>query len=302
MNALIPYSMQELQPKQDGLRSVPSNLLPTDARSLNQEWAEQTFRYAYIFGRNFGSSDWGDQSKIQAWIDRAIQIQQELREIGVQKAHDKIISVFRDYNVCLPRTNQMPTNIDDVIIIINDKQWYMEQQDSKQQLIHMITYGIFRSGYNHWAFKACKEWLMKYRLKLDDTEMLEDTLDDKASRRKKGFVYTNLVQRASNSIADRIQKNMISNHGQYIAVRKKTKGERNSEYKYEKKRFNAFDAYIVYPNDGLLCLMTPKEQFKKKIKDLVSLALKNDVEYQDIVNIVQKFTYHIDDKMKGNDI
>ena len=143
MNALIPFSMQDLRPKQDELRSVPYNLLPTDSRSLNQEWAEQTFRYAYIFGRQFGSSDWGDKTKIQAWIDTGMALQQELRDLGVQKAQEKIISIFHQYNVYLPGTNQRPTNIDDVIVIINDKQWYAEQQDSKQQLIHMITYGIF---------------------------------------------------------------------------------------------------------------------------------------------------------------
>ena len=299
MNALIPYGLQELEPEPEELRSVPSNLLPTDTRSLNQEWAEQTFRYAYMFGRQFGSSDWGDQAKIQAWIDTGIKLQQELREIGVKKAHDKILSVFREYNVCLPGTNQRPTNFDDVIVIINDKQWYAVQQESKQQLIHMITYGIFRSGYNHWAIKASKEWLSKHKLKLDDREMLHETVQDKTTRRKKGFAYTNLVQRASNSIADRIQKNMITNHGHYISVRKKSKGEKNANFQYEKKRFNAFDAYIVYPDDNLLEIMTPKEQYKKKINDLVALALKNDVQYDEIIQIVQGCIYNIDDKLAG---
>ena len=299
MNALIPYSLQELEPEPEELRSVPLNLLPTDTRSLNQEWAEQTFRYAYIFGRQFGSSDWGDQSKIQAWINTGMKLQQELREIGVRKAHDKIVSVFREYNVCLPGTHQRPTNFDDVIIIINDKNWYAEQQEFKQQLIHMITYGIFRSGYNHWAIKASKEWLLKQKLKLNDREMLQELVQDKITRRKKGFAYTNLVQRASNSIADRIQKNMITNHGHYIAVRKKSKGEKTASFKFEKKRFNAFDAYIVYPDDNLLQIMAPKDQYKKKIKDLVALALKNDVHYNEIIQIVQHCTYNTDDKLAG---
>ena len=71
----------------------------------------------------------------------------------------------------------------------------------------MITYGIFRNGYNNWAIKASKEWLFKYKIRIDEKE--SDISTTKTTRQKKGFVYTNLVQRASNSIADRVQKNMI---------------------------------------------------------------------------------------------
>lgn len=65
---------------------------------------------------------------------------------------------------------------------------------------------------------------------------------------------------------------MNTNHGHYIAVCKKTKGEKNAGFKYEKKHFNAFDAYIVYPDNVLFDVMTPKEQYKKKVQDLVSLG------------------------------
>ena len=73
-------------------------------------------------------------------------------------------------------------------------------------------------------------------------------------------MYTNLVQRASNSISDRIQKNMISNHGQYIAVRKKPSCQNNSTHRYEAKRFNNFEGYIVYPSDTLLNILNPQDQ------------------------------------------
>ena len=45
--------------------------------------------------------------------------------------------------------------------------------------------------------------------------------------------------------------------------------------------------------------MAPKDQYKKKIKDLVALALKNDVGYNEIIQIVQHCTYHTDDKLAG---
>ena len=161
MNALIPFGTQEFVPKEPELRAVPFNLLPTDSKSLNNTWAEKTFRYAYLFGREFGTSAWDNKQNLQAWIDKSIHLQQELRELGVRKAHEKVVMVFREYNIKLPNSNQNPTNIDDILVIINNHEWYITDKEYKQQLIHMITYGIFRNGYNYWAVKACKEWLQK---------------------------------------------------------------------------------------------------------------------------------------------
>ena len=183
MNALVSYGTQELLPPEPELSPVPPNLIPTDSKSLNYEWAEKTFRYAYLFGRNFGTSTWGNNQNIQAWIDKALQLQTELRELGVAKAHEKIISIFREYNICMPGSTQSPTNIDDIIVIINDKDWYTTQQDSKQALIHMISYGIFRQGYNHWAMKASKEWLYKYKIRIDENAL--DVTRSKTTRQKR---------------------------------------------------------------------------------------------------------------------
>ena len=74
MNALVSYGTQELLPPEPELSPVPPNLIPTDSKSLNYEWAEKTFRYAYLFGRNFGTSTWGNNQNIQVWIDKALQL------------------------------------------------------------------------------------------------------------------------------------------------------------------------------------------------------------------------------------
>ena len=122
---------------------------------------------------------------MQAWIDLALQLQTELRELGVEKAHDKTISIFCEHNVCMPGSTQRSTITDDIVVIINDKEWYTTQQDSKQALIHMITYGIFRQGYNHWAIKVSKEWLFKYKIRFDEKEW--DVATSKTTKQKKGL-------------------------------------------------------------------------------------------------------------------
>ena len=292
MNAVIPYENTQLVPEEPQLRSIPYDLIPTESKSLNQEWAEKTFRYAYLFGRDFGSANWGESQNKQAWIDKGLQLQAELRELGVQKAHEKIISLFREYNVFIPGSTQRPTNMDDALVVINDKNWYTENQDSKQALIHMIMYGIFRRGYNHWAVKASQDWLFNYEIRIDENESIKN-VQGQNSRQKKGFVYRNLVQRASNAIADRIQKNMISNHGHYISVRNK-----GISCKFESKHFHHFNAYIVYPKDTLVNLMSPQDQIKKKLRDNITLALKNNITHDDITKIVHECTFDIDDQFQ----
>ena len=111
MNALVSYDTQELLPPELKLSAVPCNLIPTDSRSINHEWVQKTFRYAYLFARKFGINDWQDNQNVQAWIGKALQIQTELRELGVRKAHEKIISIFREYNIYMPDSTQRPLTL-----------------------------------------------------------------------------------------------------------------------------------------------------------------------------------------------
>jgi len=90
---------------------------------------------------------------------------------------------------------------------------------------------------------------------------------------------------------------MISNHKEYISVRQKGKGASNANYRYEKKRFNAFEAYIVYPIDTLLNIMSPQDKLKKTIKENITLALRNKVDFEDIMNILNECGYHIDSQI-----
>ena len=87
----------------------------------------------------------------------------------------------------MPDSTQRPTNIDDILVIINDKNWYTTQQDTKQTLIHMISYGIFRQGYNHWAIKVSKEWLFTHKIRIDEKAL--DVTTSKKTRQKRVCIY-----------------------------------------------------------------------------------------------------------------
>ena len=255
------------------LRQVPIDLIPIDTKGINVSWAEKTYRYAFLFDNSFKSTAYEGPEDLQRWIDIAINLQNELRDIGVSKAHKKIIEIFNDYDVRMQGPNkQRPVNFDDICTIISDKDWYQVNQESKRNLIHMITYGIFRRGYNNWAISECNTWQQKYNITLSEDDSTS-RLNEKGKRRKKGFVYTNLVLRASNSVADRVQKNMTSSHGEFISVRKKNKGM----YEYKAMKFNHFDGYIVKPFDSIVNVMTTQQQHLREVSKAITLGIKNGI-------------------------
>ena len=98
---------------------------------------------------------------LQRWIEVTSDIQKQLLTIGVQKSHSIIIDVFHYYGVYVPSGTselQRPVNFDDVISIISDEQLYESRQLAKQALMHVVSYGIFRRGYNKWAIEAPNDW------------------------------------------------------------------------------------------------------------------------------------------------
>ena len=262
--------------------AVPKDLIPVDTKLLDSNWAEQTYKYAHCFSKDITTTIVHDPADLQKWIDIATNVQLELRAIGLQKAHAKAIEVFKDYGVKLPGTNQNPVNFDDIISIITNPDWYSTRQLAKQGIIHMVSYGIFRKGYNIWAIQAANEWLNKNHLKFIDN--IEESNLNK--RRGKGFVYSNLVLRASNSMADRIQKGMLTSYGEYIGVRQK-----NKTHSFQKITINHFEAYIVKPQDMIAELMSPREKNIREIRNAIAKGIRNDVTKNDVIDIINNMIW-----------
>ena len=262
--------------------AVPVDLIPIDSKQLDESWASKTFKYAHCFSNDITTKIVNDADDLQKWINIATNLQLELRAIGLQKAHAKAVEVFKDYGVYLPDTNEHPVNFDDIITIISNPDWYKSRQLSKQGLIHMVSYGIFRKGYNIWAMNAAKEWLHQKNLHI----MNANAQNDSQRRRGKGFVYCNLVLRASNSIADRIQKCMLSCYGEYIGVRQK-----NKNHTFKKINLNHFEAYIVRPHDMIAEMMTPKLKSIRDIRNAIALGMSNEVTKADVTNIINNMNW-----------
>ena len=50
--------------------------------------------------------------------------------------------------------NHSPSNFCDVVVIINNNNWYETDQEIKRELINMISYVIFKRGYYNWAMEV----------------------------------------------------------------------------------------------------------------------------------------------------
>ena len=242
-DAFAPNVNDHLSPEVTCNR-IPSNLIPIECNKLTVEWAKKTFKYAcffddIVFPCTAYENDCDPQ--LRTWLRHARSLQVELRNLGVMETQQKILNILEEHNVFLPNSehNIPAKNFDDVIQIITNKTWYNKNKDANRRLIHMITYGIFRNGYNIWAIQACHNWEKYKRIVL--CQELNQEQGEAKKRRGKGWVYSNFVHRASNFIAEKIQKHMMLAHGEFIAVRKK----HNANYTYVSVRFNHFEGYIA---------------------------------------------------------
>ena len=57
---------------------------------------------------------------------------------------------------------QKPFNVQEVVSVITDPEWYNDNKIYKQDIIHHLAYGIKRKGNNLWLPEAEKEWMAYY--------------------------------------------------------------------------------------------------------------------------------------------
>ena len=84
---------------------------------------------------------------------------------------------------------------------------------TKQQIIYMITYGMFRQGHNQWVYNISSNWLKYKNIQLKHMELDGSPIKNEKQRESsKGFFYSNICYRASNIIFYKISTAMKANH------------------------------------------------------------------------------------------
>ena len=58
----------------------------------------------------------------------------------------------------MPNTQQTAKSFNDIISIIEDKNWYYTRINRNRHAIHKISYVIYHSYYNKWTKDEANEW------------------------------------------------------------------------------------------------------------------------------------------------
>ena len=179
------------------------------------QWAKNKYRYYHLFCSD--ATQFSDNPNDHlAWAVDAGKIVKDLKEYVCIKADEEVLRIAKLYHLSTSEITN-PTNVTDVIKIVADNAWYHGNLDLNREIIYRMAYGIFRIGGTQWATKFAEDWLLRRKLTYG------------AGAKGKGFVYTILASRASDSLSKMFRNSMEHAHKEFIAVRK-PKG--NSIYHY----------------------------------------------------------------------
>ena len=275
---------------------VPNDLLPMHTLHLqSNNWAAKTFRYWSAF--HVGTlPQVPDENDLRNWRDSAADIIEELKALGVSKAQTKVCNMVNSYFTFDYHKTTTFSSLYDVVDMLSDPDFYKENMTLVRDMLHMFQYGIFRSGYNGWAYECANEWMRDRNI-----EYLHLNTGKKA-RTGKGFVYKLIVQRASNSLCERLQNMSQRIMNEYVVVRDRKIKKFGDNYQLETYVFNyRFKAYlcrlkesyedehaISIPNNDMTNIMKVVQAGKKKgmtMMDILNGMKKMVSDY----NVVGKF-------------
>jgi hypothetical protein len=271
-------------------RVIPADLLPVQQCKYTVEWGRSTFMHAHKFSNKFTSTAYTNDSDVKTWVTVAKEMYEDLKRVGCEAGIQEVVKrASKECGMKLPSNpTQAPVNVDDVMTVIADAKWHKENTDSKRRIIHMLAYGMFRQGQNGWAHEAAQLWLHKYDITINSTTdgRLGAAKTSLHRRRQiKGFAYSIIVSRVSNTLSDRMISVCKRSHGEHIAVRRT---KRNQTSGYTKLLLNGCDAYLVTVPSLHEIDMTLKQQKSLQLKRCISEALAAGVTEDTAVTMVRE--------------
>ena len=84
----------------------------------------------------FTGATWTNSTDLENWKQLAKSITEELRQKGKDAFEKHIINYFSSRNYTMKADDTTPpTNIDNILSIISDREWYLNNKKKKQQII-----------------------------------------------------------------------------------------------------------------------------------------------------------------------
>lgn len=203
-------------------RSIDSDLLPMTEKQLTINWAKQTYTNFHLFDKQVTSTSYSTNEDLQRWILTAKKLMRDIKMKGSHAGRNEVVRIAStEYNLFLPHKTgefisepQKPLNIQEVVAIVSNPDWYFSNKLVHQSIIHHLVYGITRKTNNLWLIDAEREWLNTHQVKYTyaNCKRITDS---------RGFVYKLMNSTFSNTITKMFKRAMVSKLGEYITVRDK---------------------------------------------------------------------------------
>ena len=153
-------------------RFIKQDLFPINEKEITEEWAKETYNHCHLFCKEVTGTVWDSYEDLKHWMSTAIKLMKDIKFQGVKAGKDRIVHLaIHKYNLTIPskgkgllEKSMSPVNLEDVVEIISDPEWYNENTFEKQDIIHDLIYGITRKGNNFWLITAEKIWMEKYNV------------------------------------------------------------------------------------------------------------------------------------------
>ena len=198
------------------ITKVPSDLITVHINGITAKYVMEKYAYAHSIDKvMFPELVIRERtSNLPDWINRLKQLQRSLQKLGYDEILKESIRVMNMYGCTMPNSNVPPTSFSDIMLIFSDKFWYNDDVIKKRTIVHMVCYGIYRKGWDHWLQGIEANWLKDNNLQISH---------DTNQRRGTSFVHANLIASSSDSMTKPVQLHMKNAHGEYIQIRKKGK-------------------------------------------------------------------------------
>ena len=200
-------------------RSIDSDLLPMTEKQLTINWAKQTYTNFHLFDKQVTLTSYSSNEDLQRWILTAKQLMKDIKIKGSHAGRNEVVRIAcTEYNLFLPQKTakfisepQKPLNIQIVVAIVSNPDWYFGNKLVHQSIIHHLVCGITRKTNNLWLIDAEREWLNTHQVKYTYANCKCITVS-------RGFVYKLMNSTFSNTFTKMFKRAMVSKLGEYITV------------------------------------------------------------------------------------
>eukprot|EP00957_Ditylum_brightwellii_P081686 6214250-Ditylum_brightwellii.AAC.1 len=75
-----------------------------------------------------------------------------------------LVNLCEDFNMMMPKSGAKPVCIEDILMMVGNKDWHNKDIEKARNQLWMMQYSIFKMDYNDWMKTFEKEWSEQHNL------------------------------------------------------------------------------------------------------------------------------------------